>query len=102
MEPINVNDADLWKTLATIFGPGGLVLLLTNAGAWYATWLIWKRLKEKDAECQTEMDKQETRSETRFQQMRSDIKEAFGIVGTLSERVTVLVERTANTRTRDS
>lgn len=90
MEPINVSDPTLWTTLNSIFGPAGLVLLLTNVGAWYATHLIWKRLKEKDEGCQAEMEKAEARWEARFQQMRGDVKEGFGIVAKLTERVTLL------------
>lgn len=101
MDPINISDPSLWDTFNKIFGPGGIPLLLVIGGLGWAVKSLMQRQKEKDSECQQEMDRQETRSETRFQQMRGDIKEAFGIVGILSEKVTVLVERTTNTRTRN-
>lgn len=100
MESVNVNDPNLWKTLASIFGPGGLVLLITNAGTAWAVRLMWNRLKEKDEECRTEIAAERTSFMEFRNQLRDDIKQAFGIVATLSEKVTVLVERTTNTRTR--
>lgn len=93
MEEIQVSDPALWATLSAIFGPGGLVLLLTNAGAWYATYLIWQRLKEKDAECATTMKTAEDRWESRFQEMRGDVKEGFAVVARMTEQVTILATR---------
>lgn len=93
MDEIQVSNPALWTTLASIFGPGGLVLLITNAAAWYGTYLIWGRLKEKDAECHGEMNEAELRWETRFQQMRGDVKEGFSVVARLTDQVTVLAER---------
>ncbi len=87
------SNPDLWKTLAAIFGPGGLVLLLTNGASLYFNKMLWTRLKEKDAECQDDMEKAEARWETRFQQMRSDVKEGFGVVGKLTEQVTILATK---------
>lgn len=91
--PTEALDPGWWSRMAEIFGPGGLVLLITNAAFGYLIWLFWNRLKEKDAECQKEMTQAETRWETRFQQMRSDVKEAFGIVAELTKQTTLLAER---------
>lgn len=99
--PEQALDPGWWRSMADIFGPGGVVLLITNSASWYGLWLFWKRLKEKDEECTTEMSQAEARWETRFQQLRSDVKEAFGIVAKLTENVTILAERartTTNTR----
>lgn len=93
MDPVNVNNPDLWKSLGAIFGPGGLALLLALGASLYFNRMQWNRLKEKDDECQKEMTAAETRWEARFQQMRSDVKEAFGIVAKLTENVTLLAER---------
>lgn len=93
MDPINTNNPELWKTLASIFGPGGIALLLVFGVSVYFNRLQWVRLKEKDQECQTEMAAAESRWETRFQQMRGDVKEAFGIVAKLTEQTTLLAER---------
>lgn len=99
MEPVNISDPTLWDTFAKIFGPGGIPLLLVVGGlAWVVRYLL-VRLKEKDAECRTEMEKAEARWETRFQQMRSDVKEGFGIVAKLSEQVTILATRANGTKT---
>lgn len=93
MEDVQVNNPQLWTTLAGIFGPGGLVLLLTNAAAGWFIKMQWARLKEKDDECHTEMVEAEARWETRFQQMRTDVKEGFAVVGKLTEQITTLVAR---------
>lgn len=99
MEPINVSDPTLWDTFNKIFGPGGIPLLLVIGGlAWLVRSLIIRQ-KEKDAECQQQMKEAETRWETRFQQMRSDVKEGFGIVADLSKQVTLLVAKASDTRT---
>lgn len=103
MDNVNVNNPDLWKTLATIFGPGGLALLLVFGVSVYFNRLQWVRLKEKDTECQDEMTKMQALWETRFQQMRGDVKEAFGIVAKLTEQTTLLAERAKSpTNTRAS
>lgn len=93
MQEVQVSNPDLWKTLAGIFGPGGLVLLLTNGASLYFNKMQWARLKEKDEECHGQMNEAEARWETRFQQMRGDVKEGFAVVGKLTEQVTVLAER---------
>ena len=93
MDNINVNNPDLWRALAGIFGPGGIVLLLTNAAAYYMNYLMWGRLKEKDIECQAELAAAAAGAMERANQMRDDIKEAFRAVADLSSKVTVLVDR---------
>ena len=93
MDPVNVNNPDLWKSLGAIFGPGGLALLLALGASLYFNRMQWTRLKEKDEECAKDMTAAETRWETRFQQMRTDIKEAFGLVAKLTEQTTLLAER---------
>ena len=98
--PTEALDPGWWSRMAEIFGSGGLVLLITNAAFGYLIYLMWKRLKEKDTECQTEMLNAESRWEVRFQQLRSDVKEAFGIVGELTKQTTLLAERSVSTRTR--
>lgn len=110
MDPVNVSNPDLWKSLGAIFGPGGLALLIALAAALYFNTLQWKRLKEKDDECQKQCEKvmdaallamkeAELRWETRFQQMRGDVKEGFGIVAKLTEQVTLIGARANGTRT---
>lgn len=104
MEDIQVSNPALWTTLAGLFGPAGVVLLLTNAGFAYGIRIMWVRLKEKDEECQKELataaaaalaaktaDQEAWRE--RATQMRDDIKEAFRAVGELSKQVTILVDR---------
>lgn len=103
------------KWLAATIKPEALIAMLTlSAGLGIAVatnWFFWQRLNEKDrecqlqmtdlrAECQTEMATAEARWEARFQQMRSDIKEAFGCVADLTKQVTLLAERTRATDTR--
>ena len=99
MEPVNISDPTLWATVYKIFGAGGIPLLLVCGGL---SWLVRHyihREKEKDAECQSAMEKAEARWETRFQQMRADVKEGFGIVAKLSEQVTILTAKVNGTRT---
>lgn len=109
MEPINVNDPTLWDMLFKIFGAGGIPLLLIAAGEGWAIKILLEKIDKKDAdikakdeECQKELATAQAGWTERFNQMRADIKEAFGIVGTLSEKVTILAERAANMRTRES
>lgn len=96
---------ELLKWLNTALGAVGFVSIIT-LGAGLAVsvagnWLMWQRLNEKDEGCRKEMGEAESRWEVRFQQMRSDIKEAFGVVGELTKQVTLLAERSrTNTRTR--
>lgn len=100
MDPVNINNPGLWDVLFKIFGAGGIPLLLGCGGL---AWLVKQqnqRIKEKDEECRAEMDKAEARWDVRFQQMRTDIKEAFGHVGELTDQVTRLAERSTLTRTR--
>lgn len=99
MDPVNVNNPDLWKSLGAIFGPGGLALLIAFAASLYFNRLLLARIKEKDDECHDQMTQAETRWETRFQQMRADVKEGFGIVAKLTEQVTLLGARANGTRT---
>lgn len=99
MEPVNVSDPGLWKVVGEIFGPGGLALLLAFAASLYFNRMLWTRLKEKDDECRTEMTAAEVRWEARFQQMRADVKEGFGIVAKLTEQVTLIGARGNGTRT---
>lgn len=110
MDTVNVNNPDLWRSLGAIFGPGGLALLLAFAAALYFNFMQWTRAKEQDKQCQEEREKvlanagaamkdAEARWETRFQQMRSDVKEGFGIVAKLTEQVTLLGVRGNGTRT---
>ena len=91
--PDQALDPGWWSQMSAIFGPGGVVLLITNGASWYGLWLFWKRLNEKDKECQTER-------ETARAYTRADVKEAFGIVGKLTEQVTLLAERAKTTATR--
>lgn len=99
MEPVNVSNPDLWNSLGAIFGPGGLALLIALAASLYFNRMLWTRLKEKDDECRTEMTAAESRWETRFQQMRADVKEGFSIVAKLTEQVTILAARANVTKT---
>ena len=93
MEQINVSNPQLWTSLANIFGPGGLVLLITNLGTAYLVKMMFNRIKEKDIECQAELAAAAAGAMERANQMRDDIKEAFHAVADLSSKVTVLVDR---------
>lgn len=93
MEDINVSNPALWSQLGQIFGPGGVALLIGFAASLYFNRMLWTRLKEKDEECNKEMTEAETRWDTRFQQMRTDVKEGFAVVAKLTEQVTVLATR---------
>jgi hypothetical protein len=93
MEADKLADPTLWRTLADIFGPGGIVLLLTNAASWYTAYLMWQRLKEKDAECRQEIATMSALFAESRNQLRADIKEAFASVAKLAEQVTVLATK---------
>lgn len=93
MSPDQLANPTLWQTLANIFGPGGIVLLLTNAAAWYTAYLMWQRLKEKDQECRAEIATMSASFAESRNQLRADIKEAFQSVGKLAEQVTVLATK---------
>ena len=90
MDPVNVNNPDLWRSLGAIFGPGGIPLLIGMAASMYFNLLQWRRAKEDKDECAKAVTESETRWEARFQQMRADVKEGFGIVAKLTEQVTIL------------
>jgi hypothetical protein len=86
--------------MSTIFGPGGVVLLIKRRGGLRG--LPHVQPTEREGRRMSEGNgRGGIALEVRFQQMRSDIKEAFGFVGELTKQVTLLAERSrTNTRTR--
>lgn len=86
-------DPGWWAQMAAIFGPGGVVLLITNATSWYGLWLMWKRLQEKDAECRSEIDSQRQAWKSVVDGKDKDNKELAETVENLLVQVTRLVER---------
>lgn len=93
MDPINVSNPDLWRSLAAIFHPSGIVLLIALAASLYFNRMQWIRLKEKDTECQEERERVLAASQ-------ADRKEAMDNVAELTKQVTILTERSTQLRSR--
>lgn len=99
------------------FTPAGLAFLFACVVSLVGNWLMWVRLKEKDTECQSEMEltrdrwskvveKTEDTAERRQKEAREDRDKIADIVGELTTQVTLLAERarpsSVRTRSNDS
>jgi len=99
---------EVLKWLNGSIGSVGLVLILTmgagTAVSVAGNWLMWNRLKEKDEECQREMEatrerwsgvveKIEAAMERRMGEARTERDRIADIVGDLTTQVTLLAER---------
>lgn len=99
---------EVLKWLNESLGPVGFVAIVSLgsglAVSVFANWLMWQRLKEKDIECQTEMEKTRVRwssvfeaeakqTDKQMEGMREDRNDAFKTVAELTKQVTILVEQ---------
>lgn len=85
-----------------------IIALLTAAVSLVVNWLLWIRLKEKDLECQQEIEltrkrwsevitKLEDAAERRQVESRADRNEMAKTVAELTTQVTLLVDRCSRT-----
>jgi len=84
---------ELLKWLNTSLGPVGFVAAIGAAVAVATNWFFWKRLKEKDQECQAEMDRQRAAWKAVVDGKEADNKEIAKTVTDLLVQVTLLAER---------
>lgn len=80
---------EVFRYFDASLGSIGMVFMFFNIVLIAAVWVLW-----------TQRDRDEERWSKRFQELRSDTKEAFSMIGVAATQLTLIAERLGITKTQ--